>query len=116
MILITINYVTNFKKILSGRKEIILKNHVYNFFENLVDRIFLNIAAKNYPFSTFLQTELSHLKSSRLCESQQKYCIILITTYFLLSNFPLFLQRDLLYVCFSTFFFHRMLQAITNLS
>ena len=30
----TINYVTNFKKILSGQKKVILKNHVYNFFEN----------------------------------------------------------------------------------
>ena len=33
---ITINYVTNFKKILSGNKKVILKNHVYNFFENLL--------------------------------------------------------------------------------
>ena len=31
---ITINYVTNFKKILSGHEKVILKNHVYNFFEN----------------------------------------------------------------------------------
>ena len=31
---ITINYVNNFKKILSGHKKVILKNHVYNFFEN----------------------------------------------------------------------------------
>ena len=31
---IRINYVTNFKKILSGHKKVILKNYVYNFFEN----------------------------------------------------------------------------------
>ena len=28
---ITINYVTNFKKILFGHKKVILKNNVYNF-------------------------------------------------------------------------------------
>ena len=40
---ITINYVTNFEKILSGHKKVILKNHVYNFFENSLRQNFFKI-------------------------------------------------------------------------
>ena len=37
------NYVNNFEKILSGRKKVFLRNHVYNFFENLPSQNFFKI-------------------------------------------------------------------------